>query len=273
VSDCQIEKIARKRITWPPQERKHFGQAELAELAATIRAHGILEPIGVIRDGEAFLGLWGQRRYLAAELAGLELIPVIVRDKPHTEAEAMEIRLIENLAREALRPLEQANALDQLMKASGLAASEVAKRVGMKPAAVTKSLSLLQLPAAIQNKIDAGSISAGAGYELARVADPQVQMQFAEQVADGALTRDALAAKIKSNKRSVESATAAKNSRVTAKLTGGRLVTVCGGDLTVDSVITTLQELLTRCRFAKSKGLGLRTILNVLADQAGQSKS
>jgi ParB family chromosome partitioning protein len=271
VPDYRIEQIARKRIIWPPQERKHFGQAELAELAATIRIHGILEPIGVVRDGEGFLGLWGQRRYLAAELAGLELIPAIVRDKPQTEAEAMEIRLIENLAREALRPLEQANGLDKLMKASGLTASDVARRVGMKPAAVTKSLTLLQLPGAIQNKIDAGSISAGAGYELARVADPQHQMELAEQVTSGILTRDALAGKIRSSKPPVKSGAAAKNPRVTAKLTGGRLVTVCGSNLTIDSVITTLQELLARCRLAKSKGLALRTILNVLADQASQS--
>ena len=60
-----------------------FGQAELAELAATIRAHGILEAIGVIRDGDGYLGLWGHRRWMASELAGLELIPAVVRDKPH----------------------------------------------------------------------------------------------------------------------------------------------------------------------------------------------
>jgi ParB family chromosome partitioning protein len=271
VSDCQIEKIARKRITWPQQERKHFGQEELAELAATIRTHGILEPIGVVRDGEAFIGLWGQRRYLAAELAGLEFVPAIVRDKPHTEAEATEIRLIENLAREALRPLEQANGLAQLMKASGLTATEIAKRVGMKPAAVTKSLSLLQLPEPIQGKIDAGAISAGAGYGLTRIDDPKIQAELAEQVASGTLTRDGLAGKIKSIKRPNTPAKQTKNSRVTAKLSGGRLVTVCGGNLSVDLVITTLQELLTRCRLARSKGLGLRTMLNVLADEASQS--
>src|SRR5580700_8405972 len=99
VSDCHVEQIPRNKITWPEQERRHFGQPELAELAETIRAHGILEPIGVIRDGDGYQGLWGQRRCMAAELAGLELVPAVVRDKPRTEAEAMEIRLIENMAR------------------------------------------------------------------------------------------------------------------------------------------------------------------------------
>jgi hypothetical protein len=105
VSDFRVEQIPRKKISWPPQERKHFGEVELAELAETIRAHGILEPIGVIRDGDGYQGLWGQRRWIAAELAGLELVPAVVRDKPRTEAEAMEIRLIENMARERERAI------------------------------------------------------------------------------------------------------------------------------------------------------------------------
>jgi ParB family chromosome partitioning protein len=268
VSDCHVEQIPRNKITWPEQERKHFGQAELAELAATIRAHGILEPIGVIRDGDGHVGLWGQRRWMAAELAGLEAIPAIVRDKPRTEAEAMEIRLIENLTREALQPLEQAAGLHGLMKACGLTASEVAKRVGMKPAAVTKSLSLLQLPEPIRQQIDAGLISAAARYGLARVDDRQLQTELAEQVAAGTLTRDALSRKIK---RPVTRTRETNKSRITAKLSGGRLVTVCANKLSVESVIATLEDALARFRTARTKGLALRTMLNVLADEANQS--
>jgi ParB-like chromosome segregation protein Spo0J len=208
---------------------------------------------------------------MAAELAGLELIPAVVRNKPTTEAAAMEIRLIENLARESLRPLELSAALDQLIKVGALSVTEVGKRIGMKPAAVSKSLSLLQLPESIRGKIDAGVISAGAGYELTRVADPQLQTEFSEQVSSGSLTRDGLAGKIKSIKRRNTPATETKSSRVTAKLTGGRLVTVCGGNLTVEAVIKILEELLARCRSARSKGLALRTMLNVLADEASES--
>ncbi|HEX4053825.1 MAG TPA: ParB/RepB/Spo0J family partition protein [Tepidisphaeraceae bacterium] len=269
--DYHIEQIPGKKITWPAQERKHFGEAELLELAATIRAHGILEPIGVIEDGDGYRGLWGQRRWMAAELASLELIPAVVRDKPTTEAEAMEIRLIENMAREALRPLEQAVGLDQLIKASGLSASDLAKRVGMKPAAVTKSLSLLQLSEPIRQQIDAGLISPAAGYELARVEDPQLRSELAAQVAGGTLTRDALIGRIKAIKRPGAQATETEKSRITAKLSKGRLVTVCGSNLTVDSVITALEDLLARCRAARTKGLALRTMLNVLADEAKQS--
>jgi ParB family transcriptional regulator, chromosome partitioning protein len=271
MSEYPVEQIPRKKITWPAQERKHFGQAELAELAATIRVHGILEPIGVVRDADGYQGLWGQRRWMAAELAGLELIPAVVRDKPRTEAEAMEIRLIENISREFLRPLEQAVGLDQLIRTGGLSASEVAKRVGMKSAAVTKSLSLLQLSEPIRQQIDAGLISPAAGYELSRVEDPLLRSQLAAQAAGGTLTRDALAGTIKALKRPATEATETNRSRVTAKLSSGRLVTVCANNLTVESVITTLEDLLARLRAARNKGLALGTMLKVLADESRQS--
>src|ERR1019366_6761989 len=123
--DYRLEEIPLNKISLPAQERKYFGQVELEELAATIRLHGVLEPIIVVRDGEGYRVIAGQRRAMAAKLANRETIPAAVRDKPHTEAESMEIRLIENLAREALRPLEQSVGLDKFMKASGLTASDV----------------------------------------------------------------------------------------------------------------------------------------------------
>lgn len=272
MSDYRIEQIPRKKIAWPAQERKHFGKAELEELAGTIRVHGILEPIGVLRDGEGYLGLFGQRRCMAAELVGLELIPAVVRDKPRNEAETMEIRLIENICREGLLPLEQAAGLAQLMKAGGLTASEVGKRVGMKPAAVSKSLSLLQLPEPIRQQIDAGLISPAAGYELARVEDSKLRSELAAQVAGGTLTRDALAGRIKAMKQPATTTTETGKSRITAKLSGGRLVTVCAENLTVDSVIAALEHVLARFRAARTKGLGVRTMLNMLADEATQSQ-
>lgn len=271
MSDLQIEQIPLKKISWPAQERKHFGKAELEELAATIRVHGILEPIGVTRVPDGFEGQFGQRRWMAGELAGLEFIPAIVREKPFTEAAAMEIRLIENLARESLRPLELSVAIDQLMKVGGLSVSEVGKRVGMKSAAVIKSVSLLQLSEPIRRQIDAGAIGPAAGYELARVEDPQVRAELAAQVAQGKFTRDGLANTIKTLKRPSGGSRERGRSKVTARLAGQRMITVRGEKLTVDSLIATLEELLNRCRKARSQKLALRTMLNVLADEARQS--
>src|SRR5580658_5398425 len=97
--EYQTQQILRKKIIWRDNERKHFGRPELEELAETIRAHGLLEPIGVVHDGDNYIGIWGQRRWMAAELAGLEMVPARVRETPLTEADLREMRLIENFAR------------------------------------------------------------------------------------------------------------------------------------------------------------------------------
>jgi len=105
----------------------------LQELAATIKERGILQPIGVADDGERYVGLWGQRRFMAAKLAGFTAIPAIVREKPAADADAVEIRLIENLARQSLRPIEQAMGLRSLQKARAITDQELARRVGIGP--------------------------------------------------------------------------------------------------------------------------------------------
>lgn len=268
MSDYPVEQIPTEKVTWREQERKYFGPEELAEMAATIRVHGILHPIIVFRDGDGFVGLVGQRRWMSARLAGKDKVLAVVRSKPPTEIEAKEIRLIENNSREPLRPLEQSVGLDQYVKASGLSASEAAKRVGMKPAAASKALSLLKLDESIRQQIDAGLISPASGYVLAREDDPKLRSELAAQVAAGTLTRDALAGKIKARKRSAASATETKKSRITAKLSGARQVTVSADNLTVDSLITTLMELVARCRAARSKGHALGTMLKAMADES-----
>jgi ParB/RepB/Spo0J family partition protein len=267
MSDYHIEQIPRKKIIWRENERKHFGRVELEALAETIRAQGLLAPIGVMREGENYIGIWGQRRWMAAELAGLEMVPASVREKL-MEADAREIRLIENLARQSFRPLEQATALDQFMKVSGLTASDVAKRVGMNPATVTKSLALLNLPAPIREKIEAGAINAAAGYELARVEDPQVQAELALQVASGALSRDGLIGRMKAMKR-VSGDAAKSKSRVTAMLDCQRSVTLSGAGLaSVEVLIDWLEELLAKARKVRPQNLALGTFVNMLRDQS-----
>ena len=98
--------------------------------------------------------------------------------------------------------------------------------------------------------------------------DPQLRSELAAQVAGGTLTRDVLAGRIKAIKRPVTQTTETGKSHITAKLSGGRLVTVRAENLTVDSVITTLEHVLVRFRAARTKGLGVRTMLNMLADEA-----
>jgi ParB/RepB/Spo0J family partition protein len=271
MSELQVQQIVRKKITWGENDRRYIEKGSLEDLACTIRVHGILEAIGVKPEGDHYIGLWGQRRWLAAEIAGLETVPAVVCAKSMTEAEAREIRLIENVARESLQPLEAATGLAQLMQAGGLSASEVAKRVGLNAAVVSKSLALLSLPGPLRALIDSGAISAASGYVLSQINDPQLQSELAQDVAAGRLSRDALAGKIKASRKGTTGAANAR-SRMSAKLTGGRMVSVCGSNLSVDSVIAALEELLGRCRSARTKGLGLGTLIKVLADEAKQPR-
>jgi len=266
--EYQNQQIPRKKIIWRDNERKHFGRQELEELAETIRAHGLLEPIGVVREGEHYIGIWGQRRWMAAELAALETVPARVRETPLTDADVREMRLIENFARESFRPLEQATALEQFMKASGLTASEVAKRVGLNPATVTKSVALLNLPQEIREQVDAGFINAAAGYHLARVDNPQVQAELAGQVASGALSRDQLIGKVKAMKRGNGTPTKSK-SRVTAMIDTQRSIIFSGSGLaSVETLIDWLEELLAKARKVRPQNLALGTFISMLRDQA-----
>jgi ParB family transcriptional regulator, chromosome partitioning protein len=268
MSELQIQQIPLKKITWGENDRKYFDKQRIIELAATIEAHGILEAVGVKPEGERYIGLWGQRRCLAAEMVGLETVPAAVCAKTMTEAEAREIRLIENVARESLRPLEQAIALQQLMQVGGLSASEVANRVGLNPAAVTKSLALLSLSEPLRDLINSGAISAAAGYELARIDNPQIQAELAREVAAGRLSRDALVGKIKALKRGAPDSSRAR-ARVTAVLDANRSVTLTGGGLcSLETLIQWLEDLLARARKARPQNLELGTFIKMLKDQS-----
>jgi ParB family chromosome partitioning protein len=268
MSEMQVQQIVRKKITWGENDRKYIEKGSLEDLAGTIRVHGILEAIGVKPEGDHFTGLWGQRRWLAAEIAGLETVPAVVCAKSMTEAEAREIRLIENVSRESLRPLDQATGLAHLMQASGLSASEVAKRVGLNPAVVSKSLALLSLPGPLRELIDSGAISAAAGYELSRIDNPQLQSELASEVAAGRLSRDALAGKAKALKRGPPDASKGHN-RVTAMLDAKRSVTLTGDGLcSLETLIDWLEELLGKARKARPQNLELGTFTKILKDQS-----
>lgn len=258
------------KIVFPEQERKHFDPLSLEALAATIKQRGVLQPIGVYADGDRYVIVWGQRRAMSAKLAGETTIPAIVREKPAADADAIEIRLIENLARQSLRPIEQAMGLRSLQQARGITDRQLAQRVGMHPTAVCKSLSLLNLSEPIRRQVEEGTISPSAAYELARVKDAAEQAELATKVASGELGRDSLIAAIKQTKRRA-SKSHGKQKGATARLVGNRQVTVRGDDLTVGTFIAALEDLLARCRTARTKGLSLRTLLRVLSEEAHPS--
>jgi ParB family chromosome partitioning protein len=167
----------------PLQPRRQFAARGLAELAESIRQNGMLQPIIVTRAAEGGYHLVaGERRWRAAKLAGLERVPVVLRDA-NTHADQLALALIENLQREDLTPIEEARAYHHLRAELGLSQEEIAKRVGKERSTVANALRLLQLPLKVQEAVDAGSISAGHARAIAGVTDADRQRAIAEKCA------------------------------------------------------------------------------------------
>ncbi len=174
----------------PFQPRREFEQGALEELADSIRVQGVIQPL-VVRPAEnGYELIAGERRWRAARMAGLEQVPVVIRQAG--EQEAMELALVENLQRENLNPLEEALGLRQLIQDYGLTQEEVGRKVGKNRATVANSLRLLQLAPPVQSLLRKGRISAGHAKALLRLKDPKVQEELALRVdRTGLSVRDA----------------------------------------------------------------------------------
>jgi ParB family chromosome partitioning protein len=170
----------------PRQPRMDIEAEDLEELAASIRVHGILQPLIVSRGPvlEEYTLIAGERRLEAAKLAGLERVPVLVRDA--SDQQRLELALIENLQREDLSPLETAEAYRHLHEEFNLSHEDVSKRVGKSRVAVTNTLRLLKLPERVRQALAGGQISEG--HARAILALPTVQAQLA--AVDTVLKRD-----------------------------------------------------------------------------------
>ena len=147
----------------PEQPRRRFDEAALEELAASIRKQGLLQPLLVRPKGEGYELVAGERRYRAAQLAGLQEVPVVVRDLD--DREALELALVENLQREDLNPIEEALGYQRLIE-MGHSQAQIAEAVGKARSTVTNALRLLQLDEESREALAAGKISAGHGRAL-----------------------------------------------------------------------------------------------------------
>lgn len=143
----------------PFQPRSRFDDDALQELAASIKATGVLQPLIVRAAGDGFTLIAGERRLRAAALAGLERVPVIVREVSDTEM--MEFALIENIQRENLNPVDEANAYQMLIQKVGLTHDQISERVGKQRSSITNALRLLMLPPEVREMVSRGTLSAG----------------------------------------------------------------------------------------------------------------
>ncbi len=174
----------------PRQPRMEFEGGELDALTASVREVGILQPLLVRRVEGGFELIAGERRLRAAKKAGLERVPVVVRDA--TEEESLALALVENLQRMDLSPLEEAAGYEELMGKFGMTQEEVAGRVGKSRSAVANALRLLSLPEKVKEELGSGSLSAGHARVLVGLEDPEQQLRAARQIINRGLSvRDA----------------------------------------------------------------------------------
>lgn len=171
----------------PEQPRRHFDEEALESLAESIRRHGLLQPLLVRRAGGCYELIAGERRLRAATRAGLDRIPVIVRETD--PGERLEIALVENVQRENLTALEEAEAYRHLIDAYGLTQEEIASRVGKSRPAITNALRLLGLPDAVKAQLESGELSAAHARAVLSVEGTGPRVAFAREIVDRELPK------------------------------------------------------------------------------------
>ena len=181
-TDVDIDAI----VPGPMQPRTHFDEGSLEGLADSIRTHGIVQPLLVRRQGERFELIAGERRWRAARLAGLSKVPIVVKDVP--DRDLLEIALIENIQRENLNPIEEAQAYQRLIETVGLTQEALAARVGRDRSYITNYLRLLKLPDDLQKLVIEGRLSTGHARTILGLSQVDLQRKIARQVIDGALS-------------------------------------------------------------------------------------
>lgn len=176
-----VQKIALTQLRpCPFQPRKHFPPESLKELAASISSQGILQPLLVRRQGNHYEIIAGERRWRAAQLAGLQEIPAILR--PTTDGELLELALIENLQRQDLNPIEEAEGYYQLQIQHQLTQDQIAQKIGKARASVANALRLLELEPTVKQLVSQTLLSTGHAKVLLGVKEAPLQKKLAERV-------------------------------------------------------------------------------------------
>ena len=173
----------------PQQPRRHFEDSEITELATSVKEKGVLQPI-LVRPAPGAPGEWqivaGERRWRAAQRAGLQQVPVLIREL--NDLEVLEVAIVENVQRAELSPLEEAAGYQQLIEEFGFTQAEVAESVGRERSTVANLLRLLQLPASVQRMVNEGALSMGHARALLGLESERAMADLAREAADGALT-------------------------------------------------------------------------------------
>ena len=178
------------------QPRKYFDETALEELAASLKSYGMIQPIVVKKSGDYYEIIAGERRWRAAKIAGLVKVPVVI--KKWEEGEAFEAALVENLQREDLNPMEEAESYQRLQEEFGLSQEKIAEKVGKSRSAITNSLRLLQLEPRVRTLVVENKVTAGHARTLLPVTYGDDQFELAEMIIDEGLSVRAGEALVKS---------------------------------------------------------------------------
>lgn len=234
----------------PNQPRTEFEAEAITRLAESMKTHGQLTPISV-RWSEAaskYLIVTGERRWRAAVEAGKPTIEAIIVEGERTESQILEMQLIENCLREDLKPVEQARAFRALMDRNGWPALRLAEVLHLNCGTITRALSLLDLPASVQEKVEEGVLAPATAYEISKVADSAHQQALAELVVEGGLTRSetakAVKASAKGKGRGAKTKARKLASRVFRAAAGYRVTVECGRGVEAHAIAAALAEAL-----------------------------
>lgn len=182
VSEMDINKIYPN----PNQPRKYFDEEALKELSSSIKIHGVIQPLVVNKQGDGYMIIAGERRWRASKQAGLERVPVVIKN--YTEKQVKEISIIENLQREDLNPIEAARAIKQLMDEYNLTQEVVSDRIGKSRSNVANTLRLLSLYPEVIKMVEEGKLSSGHARSLVVVDDVNEQLKLAKKAVSGKLS-------------------------------------------------------------------------------------
>jgi ParB family chromosome partitioning protein len=258
------------RIECRPQVREHFAQEELDGLATSLGNVGLQQPILVRAAGEGWVVVDGERRLRAAKQLRWKTISAIVHEGELSDADVIQRQLIANVQRADLRPVEKARAIDRLMREAGWSATQVAAKLGLSAATVSKLLALLVLPADAQQRVDAGELAASTAYEVAKICDAGERAALLQESSTGRLTRDRVVAGRGARggtrrRQSLPARARSRSRRVTLAVGEIGALSVAADQVELGSVVTWIEGVLRRLRACAADGIGVREAAKALA--------
>lgn len=243
----------------PNQPRKHFGEQEIQELAKSLQRHGQLQSIRVRWSAEAgkYLIISGERRFKAAQIAGLQELAVEFVEKELTAAQVLEDQLMENAKRSDLSPIELGRAYEKLLGYNQWTQEQLAEALCVSATTVSQTLRLLGLSPELQGKIEQGSLPATVGYALTRAAEENRPALAAQYEAGELPGRDALRQAVRKQKKGGKSKMKATLKQIVYADSGVRLVidSPKEADCSLDDLVRVLSEVLRRARAARQENL------------------